>query len=452
VRWLCENGHSVHVALDPLWSKNADEAAIRRAANEVPNLTFGAMPTRPGRRKFLKQFLRELLGIHSYLIRDDQDSFYLRRQERYTFSKFPKRISHYVRKTGIHRLVLRLPLVAQSLRLSERWITADSNVLSQIETMSADVVVATPCDMRYGDDIEYIKAAQRIGLPAVIPVLSWDNLTTKGVIAVPPDMLIAWNDGHAREATTHHRIPQESILIGGSPFFDKWFDDSSGVNSRAEFCESVGLDPDRPYVLYLGSSVNISGDERWLIDELSNVFASDDQLSEIQILARPHGANMAGWEQLNNGSNLVYWHRDRSLPDTPEGFLEFRSAMEHSICTLGVNTTALVDAIIYGKPTVGLGIGRYSESNATNAVHYHHLVDSEALVHAISTGRVAEIVKRIQAGFDDSANARAKFVNEWVRPNGLGFPAGAVAGMAMEMLAEGSSVSSIKTAIMSMNK
>ena len=452
VRWLCENGHSVHVALDPVWSKNADDAAIRRAATEIPNLTFGEMPTRRGKRKFIKQFLRELLGIRSYLVRDDQDSFYLKRQERYTFSKFPRRISHYLRKSRIHRVMLRIPFAAQILRMPERWIPADSDVLQQVEGMDADVIVATPCDMRYGDDIEYVKAARQLGVPSVIPVLSWDNLTTKGAIAVPPDMLIAWNDGHAREASMHHRTPKESVLTGGSPFFDKWFDDSVGVQSRGIFCESVGLDPKRPYVLYLGSSVNISGDERWIIKELSDVFAADDRLSKLQILARPHGANTAGWEELNNGSNLIYWHRDRVLPDTPEGFLAFKSALDHSICTLGVNTTALVDAIIFGKPTIGLGIGRYSETNATNAVHYHHMVNSGALVHVTSTGEVAELVERIQSGTDDSVSAREAFVSEWVRPNGLSLPAGAVAGMAMKMLAEGSSVSSIKAAIKAMNK
>ena len=452
VRWLCKNGHTVHVSVDPLWSKNADEAAIQRAADEHPNLTLGVMPTRPGLSKFFKQFLRELLGIHSYLVRDDQDSFYLRRQEQYTFSKFPRGFPYYIQKLCIHRVMLRLPFIAQILRTPERWISADGYVLKQIKAMDADVVVATPCDMRYGDEIEYVKAAHQMNIPSVIPVLSWDNLTTKGAIAVPPDMLIAWNDGQAKEASMHHRIPEESVLSGGSPFLDKWFDDLGGSESREEFCESVGLDPKRPYVLYLGSSVNISGDERWIIRELGDVFAADDQLSELQILARPHGANMSGWEELNNGSNLIYWHRDRVLPDTPEGFRDFKSAIDHSICTLGVNTTALVDAIIYGKPTIGLGIGRYSETNATNAVHYHHMVKSGALIHMTSTADVAATVASIQAGSDKSASARDAFVSQWVRPNGLGLPAGAVAGMAMQMLAEGSSVSAIEAAIPEMNK
>ena len=452
IRWLCENGHTVHISVDALWSKDADEAAIWRVAGEHPNLTFGVMPTGRGRRKFLKQFLRELLGIHSYLVRNDQDGYYLRRQERYTFSKFPRRVSSILRKSRIHRVMLRIPLVPKLLRIAERLFSADQDVLAQIESKGANVIVATPCDMRYGDEIEYVKTARQLGLPSVIPVLSWDNLTTKGTIAVAPDMLIAWNHGHAKEASIHHRIPERSVLAGGSPFFDKWFDDSVGVQSREDFCQTVALDPKRPYVLYLGSSVNISGDERWLIRELADVFAADDQLSDFQILARPHGANMSGWGELTNGSNLVYWHRDRVLPDTPEGFREFKSAFEHSVCALGVNTTALVDSIIYGKPTIGLGIGIYSETNATNAVHYHHMMNSGALVHTISTVEAASVVKRIQTGSDDSAAARGAFVNEWVRPNGLTLPAGMVAGMAIKMLADGSPVSSIKATIEAMNK
>ena len=158
-------------------------------------------------------------------------------------------------------------------------------------------------------------------------------------------------------------------------------------------------------------------------------------------------------ESIRDGDLVdIHWHRARVLPDTPEGFLAFKSAMDHSICTLGVNTTALVDAIIYGKPTIGLGIGRYSKTNATNAVHYHHMVNSGALVHSTSTAEVAAMIKSIQAGSDDSAQAREAFVSKWVRPNGLGLPAGAIAGIAIKMLAEGSSVRSIRAAIKTMNK
>ena len=140
VRWLCENGHTVHVSVDPLWSKNADDVAIQRVIDEHPNLTLGAMQTKPSRRKFFKQFLRELLGIHSYLVRDNQDSFYLRRQERYTFSRFPRRISYYLQKSRLHRVVLRLPLIAQILRMPERWIPADRGVIQQIKVNDRNYV------------------------------------------------------------------------------------------------------------------------------------------------------------------------------------------------------------------------------------------------------------------------------------------------------------------------
>ena len=92
-------------------------------------------------------------------------------------------------------------------------------------------------------------------------MLSWDNLTTKGLIPFDPDAVLVWNDSHAEEARRIHGIPQDRIIVTGSPFFDKWFEDGAGLPGRDEFCRKVGLDPSRRYLAWLGSSKNIAPDE-----------------------------------------------------------------------------------------------------------------------------------------------------------------------------------------------
>ena len=49
----------------------------------------------------------------------------------------------------------------------------------------------------------------------------------------------------------------ERVVVTGAQCYDEWFDWTP--TPRAEFCARVGLDPERPYVLYTGFSGSRSG-------------------------------------------------------------------------------------------------------------------------------------------------------------------------------------------------
>ena len=131
-------------------------------------------------------------------------------------------------------------------------------------------------------------------MPSVVPVLSWDNLTTKGLFHVQPDLVLAWHHGHREEAQAIHDVPADRIVITGSPFFDKWFGINRPISAREATCRRIGLDPDKPYLLYLGSSANIARDESWLVIALLQAIrqAEDPQLRRLQIVFKPHPANL----------------------------------------------------------------------------------------------------------------------------------------------------------------
>src|SRR5688572_13049811 len=149
--------------------------------------------------------------------------------------------------------------------------------------------------MRESEEIEYIKAARAVGIPSVVGVLSWDNLTTKGLFHVLPDLVLVWNRTQQEEAVRIHGIPAERAVITGSPFFDKWFDAERLLMDRDAFCRRVGLESRRPFLLYLGSTSNIAADETWLVSELARRMREhpDPEVRDTAILARPHPQNAA---------------------------------------------------------------------------------------------------------------------------------------------------------------
>ena len=57
-----------------------------------------------------------------------------------------------------------------------------------------------------------------------------------------------------------HGVPADRVLVTGAQLFDRWFT-MQPSRSREEFCRETGLDPARPFLLYVGSSQFIAPDE-----------------------------------------------------------------------------------------------------------------------------------------------------------------------------------------------
>lgn len=74
-------------------------------------------------------------------------------------------------------------------------------------------------NIRFSEEVEYVKAANAIKIPTVVHVLSWDNLTTKGLCHIIPNLTLVWNEIQSQEAITIHEVPDDKILITGSLFF-----------------------------------------------------------------------------------------------------------------------------------------------------------------------------------------------------------------------------------------
>ena len=160
---------------------------------------------------------RELLSYASYLTREDQVEFYVKRWERY----LPQPARKLAASSRLVRRIIASRPVRWSLRTIERLAPPDRSVTHCLRESRPDVVVASPTNMHHSQEVEYVKAAVALGVPTLIPVLSWDNLTTKGLLHVTPEITLVWNSSQAGEAAGIHGIPADRIVVTGSPFLDK---------------------------------------------------------------------------------------------------------------------------------------------------------------------------------------------------------------------------------------
>lgn len=375
---------------------------------------------------------RELRSLGSYLSRRGQSSYYQIRWEK----MLPPLLRPLVRLHTV-RWVLKKAKGRALLRAIDQHIAPNRRVTLDLRNREPDVVVVSPGNMARSQEIEYVKAAKMLGIPTVIPVLSWDNLTTKGLVCIAPDMVLAWNSVHREEAVHIHDIPQERVAITGSPFFDKWFSISCPLEPRDEFLTRIGLDPAWPFIVYLGSSKNIAADETWLVQEIVR-HARGSALGNLGVLVRPHPANAHIFNKLA-ASQVAVWptvlsgHK-ASLPDSEEKFADFRASISYSAAAVGVNTSAMIDAVAADKPCIAVVTDRYRKTQVESQ-HFQHLMKANTLVLARDGEAVLNAVAELMAGVDRTKLERHTFANSFLRPSGTDVPAATVQADAIENLA-----------------
>jgi hypothetical protein len=281
-----------------------------------------------------------------------------------------------------------------------------------------------------------VKSARKLGIRSALCVASWDNLTSKGLIRVVPDHVIVWNEAQAAEARTLHGVPADRITVTGAQTFDRWFA-MRPTRTREEFCRRAGLNPDRPYLLYTGSSVFIAPEEvpfaeRWL---LALRQSGEPRLAQLGALFRPHPANSRQWHTFDLASfpNAAVWPPIGTDPNSA-GFKEdFFESVYYSEGVVGINTSAQIEASILGRPVFTVRSPEFAHGQE-GTLHFRHLVDSRGVVRAATS--LSEHVRQVADALDPAAGSpgNENFLSWFVRPHGLDRPATPIFANAVETL------------------
>jgi hypothetical protein len=315
----------------------------------------------------------------------------------------------------------------------ERLVPPDRSILSRLHEEGPDVLVASPVIMKRSEEVEYIKAAMALGIPTAAAVTSWDHLTTKGVFQIIPDMTLVWNQVQVEEALRLHGLARERVVATGAPVFDEWFGMKPTLG-RSAFCQQAGLDPDRPYILYLCSSRSIARDETGFVADFARELRRRPGTQRLSVLVRPypwHAQIWDGWPE----DLLTIWPRGGNNPDTPDARQGYFHALYYSIGAAGINTSGFIDAAVLNKPCVTILSERYRDTQQ-NIAHFQHLLNAGFLETADGAAQAAEALARILLGQDDRREQRQRFVREFVRPWGLNQPAGQSMADAVEAVAQ----------------
>jgi hypothetical protein len=451
---LADRGHSLHLAFTRIEKDPGDARLAHELADRYPNISVGEAPLRPrsdGWRP-VAGLTRSLMDLGRYVHPRYADSPALR-------ARMARKLTeHVTRARTIDPLSARLTLrtirsissrssarlsrdIVGSLGAVERAIPTTGRVDTFLAAQRPDAVLVTPVVEFASTQVEYVKSALRAGIPVAVCVASWDNLTGKGLIRVIPDRVFVWNEIQVREAVEMHGVPRGRVVATGSPKFDEWFERSPRT-SPAEFAATIGIDPDRPFVLYACSSAFIAPDEVSFVRRWLTALRDRDEpsLRGLGAVIRPHPQNAEQWSgaDLTDFGNVSVWPPSGIQPDAGEARADFYDSLAHSAAVVGINTSVLVEAAIAGKSVLAPLSAEFAGTQC-GTLHFRYLLyENGGFLHVAETlGRHFEQLAGVIERGDEDAEQTRGFVEMFVRPRGLDRPAAPVLADEVETLAAG---------------
>lgn len=442
LRRLAADGHQIHIAVENARNKMGENALADRLVADFHNVTWGAASalgddTLSGGARLLRLFVDYL----RYLEPRYAAATALRARALLAVPNQFARLMAFFCRCGpfAARVACRVCVTL------DRCIPPSSHVSAYLQDMSPDVVLVTPLVDFGCNQVDYLKAAALKRIPSAVCVASWDNLTSKGGMRFVPDRVFVWNAAQRREAIELHDVPAERVVVTGAQIFDEWFD-WRPHRTREEWCAHIGLDPGRPYILYLGSSFFIASKEadfalRWIAALRDG---NDTDVAAAGIVIRPHPSNAQQWQghDLSAQNNLAIWPAPGTDMFAPAFKYDFFDSMYHAAVVVGVNTSALIEAAIVGRPVCTVRAPDFEHSQ-DGTLHFRHLASAEGgLLHiADSLDEHVRELGRILRGEGSYHERGRRFVETFVRPFGLGEPA--TPRLASHVLELGSSRSTV---------
>jgi hypothetical protein len=454
IRLLADRGHVVHLGFPPpkklrvgdsrgnwvaqyaypvegtqVLPEDADSAGmLARMAELFPNLSWGFLDGQ--RSDGWQRVLNGLRSCRDYLRQFDpafQDAGALRERFKQQKQGVPRLFPQFT-ALPLVRSALGLRILRRFLAASELAIPVNQSALDEILDIMPDVLLVSRLVDYDSIQVDYIRAAQYLGIPVGFAVASWDNLTNKGLIKILPDFVTVWNECQKREAVELHGVPEDRVFVTGAQIFDCWFDRRAS-SDRTAFCRRFGFEPQVPLITYLCSSRQIADDEVGIVRRWLRAVRSyeDPFVRSASIIVRPHPKHADQWNgvDLHEFGAAEIWPRGGKLPVTEQQRNDFFDTLYHSSAIVGLNTSAQIEAAIAGRPVLVLidPDAPAAREGTLGTLHFRYLSDPEHGVVEVAQTTEEHLAQLSEALRHPRRERGRKFVEEFVRPRGLDQPA-----------------------------
>jgi len=335
------------------------------------------------------------------------------------------------------------PLFSGQIRfLDERFKTnRDLDMIKrQLLVMQPSLVVSTNC-VSATHEIPYLQAALSLGIPTLGSILSFDNLTSRGLVPVF-DYYAVWN-GRMKDQVLrfYPESKADHVRITGTPQFDfhkreqlRW--------SRAKTLKRLGLQDGDRYILYGGNLSLYTPSEPRLVAELARSCALVPSLAQHRIVVRPHPQEgEVRWRELEKlNARITVTKPDKQESDSAgsEDQALLVNTLRHSDVCLNVASTISLDAAVVDTPVICVAFAgqRGGEEDrfcrdVYDTEHYRPIAESGGVRLAFSMEQLVDEILAYVRDPSRDKQSRLALVN-----NECGIVDGLAAERVVEMISE----------------
>jgi len=227
-------------------------------------------------------------------------------------------------------------------------------------------------------------------VPIVSVILSWDNLTSKGIGVVKPDYAVAWNENMKWELENYHEIPSSRIFTGGIPIFDGYF--SNGfLFTESKFRKTLGLSKNRKLILYGTSSPRLFRENLRIVHLMIEAIRNGQIAEQVQLIVRVHPAYLIRCEESDakelrliqdlssEYSDILFLSipelmpRDYGYEITSDNQRLLGSMLKYSNVLITQFSTLMLEAAILDTPVINIGFDGFANSGMKSCVAGHSI-------------------------------------------------------------------------------
>lgn len=197
---------------------------------------------------FSKKFIFKLKSAINYSIIEHEEY-----RKDWKPSKFlALLINATIRSLKLHKIKAISFFLCKIYTIIERNLSVDSEITSKLSEIDPDMVIVFPNNWANSGEYEILRICKRMNIATINPIISLDNIYTKGILLDPTDFVLVWNQSQAEYLIHKHHLNKKNIFVVGSLYFEYYYTKYGKLKFTSHKQENILT------VLYLGSSPRIA--------------------------------------------------------------------------------------------------------------------------------------------------------------------------------------------------
>jgi len=278
-------------------------------------------------------------------------------------------------------------------------------------------------------DVAYLREAKRRGVATIGIPRGWDNYTSKGILRVVPETLLAMNRYLVEMGSEYQSLPATGVDVVGFPGMDQYVDRSL-IEPRETFLKSIGVDPTKRIILFCAQGDYMVPSE-WEIAEIFDELVESGKLpSDLLMIYRAHPSFESHTKELGALTHVVH-NRKASYKEGDVSTWEmgkrdiayYMNTIVHSDVIVTTGSTAGLDAVALGKPVISAAFEKRPINYWLSArrfrkhlTHYCHLVSMGGITVADSPREFTDAILRYLQDPTLDKDGRARILERFLAP------------------------------------